>query len=60
MWSSTLQELTRAQVNFQVRALVGREIAQAPIEDRFRGGDKLKTDRLPGGEMSLGGRDDGR
>ena len=36
----------RREVDLQVRALVGAEFAETPVEDRFRGGDELEHDRL--------------
>ena len=60
MLSSTLHVLPRTQINFQVRALIRRELAQPPVEDRFRGRHQLENDRLSTGQVRLHRSDHGR
>ena len=60
MLSSTLHILARGEIDVEVGALVGRQFAQAAVEDRLGGADQLQHDRLIGRQMLFDRRDDGR
>ena len=59
MLSSALDVLAWRQVDFKLCPLVGAELPEATVEDRFRGRDELQHDRLAVGEVFLDRRDDG-
>ena len=52
--------LARGEIDVEVGALVGRQFAQAAVEDRLGGADQLQHDRLIGRQMLFDRRDDGR
>jgi hypothetical protein len=51
MLSSTLNILTRRQIEVKHLPLIGVELIEAAIEDRFRGTDELDDDAFPVGEV---------
>ncbi len=60
MWSSTLDIFAGRKIDVEIRALIGREFAEAAVEDGFGRRHQLQHDGLICGKMLFDRGDDGR